>query len=256
MEFTAFGVIVPAVLLGGYLALLRIRRISWPWWRVVCWSAGVAVLAWCVLGAPAAYRAQTPWWGALGIGLVAAVVPLGLALGDPVALWEAGRRQVPGVRGRVGRALMFPLVASTVSAVLLLAAFTSHWYADAQREEFPWDLLVLASLVCGLLVNLPLLSEDLLPSWCGPGLRSLFAFADGLLDAIPGIVVMTTVSKYSGAVLLGVAESVGVPMLMAVLVQWVRSDAAEAAAVDARLDAEEQAGVYDGTPWWQSPPGR
>jgi putative copper resistance protein D len=145
---------------------------------------------------------------------------------------------------------MFPLVASTLSAALLLAAFTSVWYPDARHAELPWDLLVLAALACGMLVNLPLLSGDLLPSWCGPGLRALFAFADGLLDAIPGIVVMTTVARYSGAVLLGIAESVGVPMLMAVLVQWVRADAAEAAAVDARLDVAEHDGTYDGTPWW------
>jgi hypothetical protein len=32
----------------------------------------------------------------------------------------------------------------------------------------------------------------------------------------------------------------------------VRSDAAEARAVDVRLDAAEQDGTYDGTPWWQS----
>jgi putative copper resistance protein D len=251
MELTAFGVAFPVVLLAVYAVLLRVRRTSWPWWRVACWTAGVAVLAWSVLGAPAAYRAQTPWWGALGIALVAAVVPLALALGDPVALWEAGRRPVRGIRSRVGRALIFPLVASALSAALLLGAFTSPWYDDARHSEVPWDLLVVAALTAGLLVNLPLLSEDLLPSWCGPGLRALFAFADGLLDAIPGIVVMTTVQKYSGAVLLGVAESVGVPMLMAVMVQWVRSDAAEAAAVDARLDAAEREGTYDGTPWWQ-----
>ena len=252
MQLTAFGVLLPASLLVGYAALFRARRTSWPWWRSLCWTAGVAVLAWCVLGEPAAYRAHTSWWGALGVGLVLAVVPLGLALGDPVSLWESGRRPVRGVRSRVGRALMFPLVASALSVALLLLAFTSPWYADARRTEFPWDLLVVACLACGVLVNLPLLSGDLLPSWCGPGLRAVFAFADGLLDAVPGIVVMTTVAKYSGAVLLGVAESVGIPMLMAVLVQWVRSDATEARAVDVRLDAAEQDGTYDGTPWWQS----
>jgi putative copper resistance protein D len=78
----------------------------------------------------------------------------------------------------------------------------------------------------------------------------LFAFVDGLLDAVPGIVVMTTVEKYSGAALLAVAESVGVPMIFAVLIQWVRSDTAEAAAVDARLDAAEADGTFDTTPWW------
>lgn len=250
MEITAFGVALPALLLGGYAALLRRRRATWPWWRALCWVAGVAVLAWALLGAPAAYRAATPWWGALGIGLVAAVVPLGLALGDPVALWERGRGPVPGLRGRFAQALMFPLVASALSAAVLTIAFTSEWYAAARRSPVPWDLLVLAALSCGVLVNLPLLSEDLLPPWCGPGLRTLFAFFDGLLDAVPGIVVMTTVERYSGGALLAVAEAVGVPMVFAVLIQWVRSDSAEAAAVDARLDAAEVEGSFDTTPWW------
>jgi putative copper resistance protein D len=251
MDVTAFGIGLPTLLLAGYVALLFAKRVSWPVWRVVCWAAGVMVLAWAVLGQPAADRSHTSWWGALGVGLIAAVVPLGLALGDPVALWESGRRPLPGLRGRTGRTLMFPLVASVLSATLLLLAFTDGWYADARRSELPWDLLVLAALACGLLVNLPLLSGDLLPAWCGPGLRSVFAFGDGLLDAVPGIVVMTTVEKLSGAALLAVAESVGVPMLFAVVIQWVRSDAVEAAEVDARLDAAELEGSYDGTPWWK-----
>jgi cytochrome c oxidase assembly factor CtaG len=250
MHVTGFGFALPLLLLCGYAVLHRVRRQTWPWWRTLCWVLGVVVLGWSLVGAPAAYRHGTSWWGALGIGLVAAVVPLGLALGDPVALWEGGRRPIPRLRGRVGGALMFPLVASTLSAAVLTVAFTSGWFAAARREEVPWDLLVLAALGCGVLVNLPLLSEDLLPPWCGPQLRTLFAFVDGLLDAVPGIVVMTTVEKYSGAALLAVAESVGVPMIFAVLIQWVRSDTAEAAAVDARLDAAEADGTFDTTPWW------
>lgn len=248
------GVLLPLALAVGYAGLLRVRRQPWPAWRTVCWFAGVVVLAWSLLGAPAALRAQTPWWGALGIAVVAAVVPLGLALGDPVRLWENGRRPVSWLRGMVARSVMFPLVASALSAAVLTVAFTGGWYAAARRHDGPWTLLVLAALLIGLLVNLPLLSEDLLPSWCGPGMRTFLAFVDGLFDAIPGIVVMTTVERYTGGALLAVAESVGVPMIFAVLIQWVRSDERDAREVDARLDAEEVTGELDQSPWWTKDP--
>jgi len=246
------GVLLPLALSITYAGLLAVRREAWPGWRTVCWFGGVVVLAWCLLGAPAARRAETPWWGALGIALVAAVVPLGLALGNPIGLWENGRRPIAWVRGRPARVVMFPLVASAVSAAVLTIAFTGGWYAAARRHDGAWTLLVLAALAVGLLVNLPLLSEDLLPAWCGPGLRTVLAFLDGLLDAIPGIVVMTTVERFTGGALLAVAESVGVPMIFAVLAQWVRADEREARATDARLDAAEAEGDFDGTPWWRS----
>ncbi|WP_048555272.1 cytochrome c oxidase assembly protein, partial [Nostocoides japonicum] len=180
----------------------------------------------------------------------------GLALGEPVALWErATGREARWLRGWVARALMFPLVASVLSAAVLTIAFTSDWYARAQVSATSWALLQLTALVIGLLVNLPLLSEDLLPAWCGPGLKTFLAFADGLLDAIPGIVVMTTVDKWVGGALLAVAEAVGVPMIFAVLAGWVRSDEREAAAVDARLDAQEASGDRGlTTPWWLADP--
>ena len=244
------GVLLPLAVSIAYAGLLAVRRAPWPLWRTVCWFAGVAVLAWSLLGPPAARRADTAWWGALGIALVAAVVPLGLALGDPIRLWENGRRQQPWLRGRLARAVMFPLFASALSAAVLTVAFTGGWYDAARGQDGPWTLLVLAALAVGLLVNLPLLSEDLLPAWCGPGLRTLLAFLDGLLDAIPGIVVMTTVERFTGGALLAVAEAVGVPMIFAVLAQWVRSDEREARAVDAELDGQEATS----TPWWLADP--
>lgn len=253
-DLTWFGVLLPVVLTIGYaVPLVRLHRAGdrWSGWRVAAYLAGIVVLGWSLVGAPAAYRAAVPWMGGMSVALVAAVVPLCLALGDPVRLWEsASGMPVRWVRGPVARVLMFPLVASVVSAVVLTVAFTSDWYAAAQVRGLPWALLQLAALVIGLLVNLPLLSEDLLPAWCGGGVKTLVAFLDGLFDAIPGIVVMTTVDRYVGGALLAVAESVGVPMIFAVMIAWVRADEREARAVDARLDAEE----HSSTPWWLADP--
>lgn len=255
----ALGVLLPLLLVLAYAVPLvgqwRAGR-SWPPWRVVCHVTAVLVLVWALNGAPAAYRGSYPWLGALSVGLVTAVVPLGVALGDPVGLWErATGRSARWLRGRVARAVMFPLVASVVSATLLTVAFTSGWYPAARVHAGPWAALQLSSFVVGLVVNLPLLSEDLLPVWCGPGLRTLLAFADGLFDAVPGVVVMTTVERFTGGALLAVAESVGVPMIFAVMATWVRSDEAEAKVVDARLDAaagDRSAELQ--RPWWESDP--
>jgi putative copper resistance protein D len=134
---------------------------------------------------------------------------------------------------------MFPGVSSLLSAIILTFAVTSEWYQAALTQPVPWALLLLVAFVGGLAVNLPLLSDDLMPEWATPAVKTLVAFADGLFDAIPGIVMMQFVNKYSGGALLAIAEAVGIPMIAATVVVWVRSDAEEARAIDAELDARE-----------------
>lgn len=258
--------LLPAVLALGYLALVTAtRRVggALPWWRVAVFLAGTLVLAWATNGAPAVRRADAMWWGTLSVGLTTAVVPLALALGDPVAVWERWRgHQVRWLRGRLARVVMFPALASLVAAAVVTLVFTGGWYDAALTSGGDWALLQVTVLVVGLLVNVPLLSEDLLPAWCTPGLRTLFAFADGVLDAVPGIVVMASIDWVAGGTLLAVSESVGVPMIFAVLAQWVRADEVEAREVDARLDAAEadahvntvDAEPADERPWWESDP--
>jgi putative copper resistance protein D len=160
------------------------------------------------------------------------------------------------------------------------------------------ELTYLVLLGTGLLFVLPLLTDELVPAWCTPPLRALIGFADGLLDAVPGVVVMASpallgapVAAYlaaadpmyqqrlGGMLMFAIAECVGIPLLAATVVAWVRYDAKEAAAVDARLDAERlqrrAAALADGgalggavadgraaqgleaeldRPWWESDP--
>ncbi|MDQ2756960.1 MAG: cytochrome c oxidase assembly protein [Actinomycetota bacterium] len=261
--------LLPVGLLLTYAVLLVRHHGSWPLWRTAALVAAMLVLAWAVAGAPTAYRASLPWAGALSVGLTSAVAPLGLALADPVRLWEEVRgRPVAWVRGRAARVVMFPLLASTLSAALLTTAFATGWFTTARTQDGPWAALQIGALLTGLLVTLPLLGEELLPRWCGPGLRTTFAFADGLLDAVPGLVVLAAGDSATGQTLLAVAESVGLPMIFAVLWQWMHADEADARAVDARLDRLEQRRaepVADPTsdavpatgpdrPWWESDP--
>lgn len=258
------GLGVPALLAAGYLAgvlALRARGERWPGWRLALWLVTAGLAAWTFCGAPFALRAATTTMDGIALGSASALLPLGLALGDPVGLVERLRgRPIGWLRGRVARLLMLPGVSSAIAMVFLTATLTSTWwYRPGATPALPWALLMAGSVVTGLLVNLPLLADDLLPPWATPPVRVLIAFLDGVFDAVPGIVVMVGVDLWSGGALLAVAEAVGLPMIAVTVARWVRADAAETRELDARLDAAEaesaEAGETDDAGlWWMRDP--
>jgi putative copper resistance protein D len=85
-------------------------------------------------------------------------------------------------------------------------------------------------------------------------------FLDGIVDAVPGIVVMTHSTliagawylrhaptwspdiqadqQFGGGAMLSIAELVALPFLLALLFQWARADRVQTAALDHRLDTE------------------
>ncbi len=232
--------VLAAIAYAVSVAIARGRGIPWPVWRVAIWMVTCALAAWTFAGPPQALRDVNPWMDGVSIGMSAAVLPLGVALGDPVKLIELLRGQrIRWARGRIARVVMFPGVASLVSAIVLTYAITSQWYQAALTEPLPWALLLLTAFVTGLTVNLPILSDDLMPEWATPAVKTLVAFADGLFDAIPGLVMMLLVNKYSGGALLAIAEVIGIPMIAATVVIWVRADAQEQREIDAELDARD-----------------
>jgi putative copper resistance protein D len=270
---TPFGVVLVVVVAGWYLWQVRLARsegVPWPWWRVGLYLVvGVGSLAYAVCGPLATYRSQLFWIGALQVGTLASLTPVGIALGDPVTLLRQRRLDRPYVLlrlldGRVARALMFPAVSTILAVTTLLVVFFTPVFVATTRSATLQAVLDVVLLVSGLLFVLPLMVDELLPSWATPGIRTLLAFADGLLDAGPGILLMTagTVvvptfpgfvgrvgppdplldTHLGGGALLAVAESVGLPVIGAVFAEWIRADAREAREVDARLDAAESPG--------------
>ena len=267
------GITLGVLLLAGYaVCLVRLRRAgrAWSGWRALAFTLlGVGTLVYATCGVLAVYRGTLFWMAAAQATVLSAVTPLGLALGDPVtlsanALGDTGSGRLLGVlRGRVARVLMFPLVSSAIAVGTLVAVFFTPWLEDSVASAGVREVFYLVLLVTGALFVLPLLGEEMLPAWCTHPVRALFAFVDGLADAVPGILVMTAPTllaagvpgytnrtwgpdpawdqKLGGGAMLGIAESVGLPFLFAVLIGWVRADAAEARAVDAELDARERA---------------
>ncbi|WP_431841532.1 cytochrome c oxidase assembly protein [Calidifontibacter indicus] len=181
------------------------------------------------------------WCFGVKVATLVAVTPFGLAIGV-----AGGLRRLP-VHGRWSRAVSFPLLSSVVAAASVTAVFFTGYSQAAVTNSAVDALLVVHLLVVGLLVTVPLLSDDLLPGWATPPVRALLACVDGLLDALPGILVMTSTAllmphfpgftdpergstspsldqKWAGGALIAVAEVVGLPMLLAVFAAWVRHD--------------------------------
>jgi putative copper resistance protein D len=273
------GVALALVLSAGYACiLLAVRRRGGrlPVLRVATFAVvGIGSLVLATCGGMAAHRSTSFVAAAAQSAVLAAITPVGVALGDPVGL---GLRVLPAARaaaarrllaGRWVRLAMFPLVGSVLATVLHLAMFVTPWLARSLDHAWLREATYAALVGSGLVFVLPLLADDLAPAWCTPGVRVLVGFGDGLLDAVPGVVVMASpallgapVAAYlraadplweqhvGGGVMFGLAELVGLPLLAATVAAWVRADRAEAAAVDARLDLEPATD----RPWWETDP--
>jgi cytochrome c oxidase assembly factor CtaG len=286
--FDPLGAALAVALILLYAAcLVRARRrgARWHWLRSVAFVLmGVGSLVCATCGGLAAYRSSLFWVAAAQAAVLSAVTPMGLALGDPIALAEKalgdkGVGQMRRALGRpIARVLMFPMVSSLLAVGSLIAVFFTGYFASSVSSSLVRDVLYGQLLVTGLLVVLPLLGEEMLPSWCTHPVRALIAFVDGLLDAIPGVLVMTAPGlltpgvaglssrtwgpppawdqKLGGGALLAVGEVVGLPLLAAVFVSWVRADDADARRADALLDARAAECVEPGRdrPWWETDP--
>lgn len=270
-RFDAVGVLLALLLLVPYMWMLvaaRRRGVHWPCWRVASYLVlGVGTLVYVTCGVVGVYRATFMWMFAAQVGVLGTVTPVGLAVGDPLRLLAAacGTKQTVvhrALQSRMARALTFPAVSFLLDLAGILAIFFTPYGDHAVRSTPIGTLLIVQLLVVGLLYVLPTLGDDLLPEWATPPIRTFLAFLDGVADAVPGILVMTANSvlfpnfpgfspaadalrgglshtmdqKYAGGALLAVAESIGVPMIAAVFIEWMRSDAEEARAADAELD--------------------
>lgn len=265
------ALLLVALLGGAYgWGVLRLRRRGerWPPARVVAFAVlGLGTLVVATMSALAVYDRVLFWPAALQNVLLDLVAPLGLALGDPLRL---ALRALPGSRarglrramtGRVVGVLTYPLVSTVLVLTTELTVYFTPYFATALRLGWLHQLMYLHLLLAGCLFVVPVLTrEEALPAWCTHPVRAALVFLDGIVDAVPGIVVLTHGTLIAGAwyarhrpawspdvrhdqqlgggAMVGVAELVAVPFLLAVLAQWARADRAGAAALDRRLDRE------------------
>ncbi len=264
--------VVAVVLLVGAAYLLTVRRVRagsghWPAtasaWFLVGGMGSLLVVTCSFLGT---YSRVLFWPLAVQDVLLMTLVPVGLTLGRPLALWRAVRPQRatgPRLPSAVRSVFGFPLTGSVLAVVLLLLVYTTGW--DQTRLEHPalLELTRLLLLVAGCSFLWPLIGVDNGTGRTSYPIRALIAFVDGLLDALPGLAVLGTghviaagyyarvartwgptlpeAQKTGGTAMIVLSEIVGLPALLALMVAWVRRDAQQAKDVDAALDVLDAA---------------
>jgi len=290
---------VPALLLVALLGglygwgVLRLRRRGEPWpaARIVAFAvAGLGALVVATMSALAVYDRELFWPAAVQNILLDLVAPLGLALGDPLRLAlralpePAAARVRRAMTGRLVRLLTLPLVSTVLVLTTELTIYFTPYFGTALRIGWLHQLMYLHLLLAGCLFVVPVLTrEEALPAWCTHPVRAALVFLDGIVDAVPGIVIMTHGTLIAGAwylhhapswspdvqhdqqvgggAMIGIAELVALPFLLAILVQWARTERAETVALDRRLDAELVPAAPTGgsdqesdrvRPWWET----
>ncbi|MGW7407350.1 cytochrome c oxidase assembly protein [Streptomyces sp. NPDC054833] len=294
---------VPALLLvlalgalyGWGVVRLRRRGAPWPPARVAAFALlGLGGLVVATMSALAVYDHVLFWPAAVQNILLDLVAPLGLALGDPLrlaveALPEGAAGRVRrAMAGRLVRLLTFPLVSTALVLATELTVYFTPYFETALRVGWLHELMYLHLLAAGCLFVVPVLTdEEALPAWCTHPVRAGLVFLDGIVDAVPGVVVMTHGTLIAGAwylhhaptwspdvqhdqqlgggAMLSIAELVALPFLLAILFQWARAERAQTAALDRRLDAELAVVVpaptadhppvpalERGRPWWET----
>lgn len=286
----AVALLVAALAYLAGVVMARRRGAVWPWWRTVAFLVlGLGSVVVCTMSSLATYDHTVLWALAAQLTLLISIVPVAIASGDPLGLARAAlsstgqRRWDVVMSGAVVRVLTFPAVAAGLALVLMMVLFFSGVLGPALRSSAVLDLVYLVVLVVGCLLALPLLGAEMLPAWCTEPFRLLFAALDGLLDAVPGIAVMTTSSLLAGgyythvhrpawtpsvmadehdagALMLALSEVVAIPLLVMLFFRWASSETRRDARTAARDRAQGSAAEAPEAvsepvlekPWWES----
>ena len=266
-------VIVFVVVLGGcYLAAVRkVRRSGGSW------GTGRAV-AFCGLGLGVLVVATMSWIGvyqnvlfyarATQTVLLVLVVPLFLAMGKPLTLLGAafpgaGRRAGAAVRSRAVVVVTFPAITALALVAVPMTMYFTSWYTATFHNDAIRELTYLALMVPGYIFFWTLLRVDPVPKEYPYGVSMWITAAEVVGDAFFGIAIiaytgliagpyyhsvgypwgpsLATSQVIGGGIIWILGDLVGLPFLAAQLIQLMREDQAEAAAIDAELDARDAA---------------
>jgi cytochrome c oxidase assembly factor CtaG len=273
-EWTAdLPMIALVVVLGGcYLAAAwRVRQSGGRW------ETGRTV-AFCGLGLGFLVIATMSWIGvyqnvlfyarATQTVLLVLVIPLFLAMGKPLTLLgaafpEAGRRAKAAVRSRATVVLTFPAITTLALVGVPMTMYFTSWYTATFHSDAIRELTYLALMVPGYVFFWTLLRVDPVPKQYPYGVSMWITAAEVVGDAFFGIAViadnnliagpyyhavgypwgssLATSQVIGGGILWILGDFVGLPFLGVQLIQMMREDQAEAAVIDAELDARDAA---------------
>ena len=269
------AIVFAAVYLAGVIRLRR-RGDAWPVGRIIAWLCGCAVLLFATSSGIGRYMPAMFSMHMAAHMLLSMLTPVLLVLGAPVtlalrALPAAGRNGPPGLRewllaalhSRVSRFFTNPIVAT----VLFVAGFYGLYFGgifDVAAGSHAAHLAMnLHFLLTGYLFYWVVIGVDPTPRPIPPLGKLAMVFASLPLHAFFGVLLMGTKTVLAGnfyeSLKLywhtdligdqrlggGIAWSAGeVPLvlvLIALLVQWTRSDRRTSARLDRAADRDDDA---------------
>ncbi len=257
--------VAAAAYLVGVRAVRR-RGGVWPVTRTLAFlGLGLGSYAVIELGFLGVYSAQLRWAFTTRVALLIFVVPALLAAGRPLDLVE--QATAPGGAARIARVLRLRIVrlfGNAMFATLFVASVFCLFLTPVAwvLRGTPWIEGVLGVVVpvVGLVLVLPLTALSAVHTSLFITVEFLLAFVELLIDSIPGILIrlngaildhaplITTTATWwpnpmhdqhlSGDFLWFIAEIADVPVLVVLLVRWMRMDRHEAASYDELSDEE------------------
>ena len=288
------------IVVAGAAYLIGVRRVRragqrWGAGRVISFlglGLGTAVIA--TMSFVAVYRPVLFYARGAQTVLLLLVVPLFLALGKPISLtiaaWPAaGARIERAIGSRTARIATFPAITTLVLVVTPFVVYFTSWYAAGFDSAVVRELTSLAFVVPGFAFFWTLLRVDPVPK-AYPYVVSLWLSAAEVIgDAVLGLAIIAdpnlsaaddyhavarpwgpsraTDQVLGGGTIWVLGDMVGLPFLVAQLIQMIREDEDDAKVIDAELDAAEAVAEAEAvvagrtaepaagpSPWWEADP--
>ena len=241
---------------------------AWPWTRVVNFGLGLAIIAIATLGSFGVYFSVLFFMRSFQTILLLLLAPLFLALGRPLSMAiavfpRAGRRLDRAIHSRVARVLTFPAITTLALVAVPFAMYFTTWYTASFHSVAVRELTHLALMIPGFVFFWTLLRVDPVPKAYSYAVSLWITGAEVIGDAFLGLAVIADTNLIGGAYYHALArpwgpslgtdqilgggtlwifgDLVGLPFLVAQLIQFIREDESEAAEIDAELDAREAA---------------
>jgi cytochrome c oxidase assembly factor CtaG len=241
---------------------------AWPWTRVVNFGLGLAIIAIATLGSFGVYFSVLFFMRSFQTILLLLLAPLFLALGRPLSMAivvfpRAGRRLDRAIHSRVARVLTFPAITTLALVAVPFVMYFTTWYTASFHSVAVRELTHLALMIPGFVFFWTLLRVDPVPKAYSYAVSLWITGAEVIGDAFLGLAVIADTNLIGGAYYHALArpwgpslgtdqilgggtlwifgDLVGLPFLVAQLIQFIREDESEAAEIDAELDAREAA---------------
>ena len=268
------------VILGG-LYLIGVRRVrrngqSWPAARIVLFCGlglGFGVIA--TMSFVGVYQPVLFYVRSVQTVLLLLVVPLFMALGRPLTLVIAavpgfGARLESAISSRVAKLATFPAITTLALVLMPFVIYFTPIYQAGNGSVLVAQLTHIALMVPGFVFFWTLLRVDPVPKAYPYVVALWITGAEVIGDAVLGLAVIADTSLIAGhyyhalarpwgpslatsqviggGVLWILGDIVGLPFLAAQFIQMIREDQADAAAIDAELDAQEAAALATAPP--------